>query len=102
MNEVCVEKKYLDNIGKNKEQPSGSKHTYHQYASKKGKKNWKGKDKKTRTTTQLCKDPNENFNHSNIHGYTQGKCLKIHPYLNLGNHKKYSKKKKMIALFSIK
>jgi hypothetical protein len=56
-------------MGKNKGQPSGSKKKYHQDASKEGKKKWKGKDKKTTTTTHQFKDPNNHYNHCNIDGH---------------------------------
>jgi hypothetical protein len=46
-----VQAQNLENMNKNKGQPSGSKEKDHQDASKEEKKNWKGKDNKTRSTT---------------------------------------------------
>jgi hypothetical protein len=42
VDEACVHAQYLENIGQNKGQPSGSKKKEHQKASKEGKKKWKG------------------------------------------------------------
>jgi hypothetical protein len=46
-----VQAKYLENMDKKKGKLGNSKKKYHQDASKKGNKKWKGKDKKRTTTT---------------------------------------------------
>ena len=54
INESCVQEQDLDNIGHNNGQPSGSKQKENQDTSKEGNKKWKGKDKKTTTTSHQC------------------------------------------------
>jgi hypothetical protein len=49
------------------------------------------------TTAHQCKDPNNHCNHYNIDGHTKKKCWKLHPKLNLKNHKKDAKKKNLLA-----
>jgi hypothetical protein len=102
LDEACVQAQYLENIGQKKRQPSGSKQKENQKASKEGKKKWKGgKYKKTTPIVQHSKYPKKHCNHCNIDGHTKGKCWKLHPELNIKNHKKEGKKKNLLAKDSI-
>jgi hypothetical protein len=94
VDEACVHAQYLENIGQNKGQPSGSKQKEHHDASKEGKKKWKGgKYKKTTNISQHSEYPNNHLNHCNIDGHTEKKCWKTHPEMNLENHKRDKKKR---------
>jgi len=41
MGKACVQEKYLENIGHERGQPSGSKNKEHREASKEGKNRWR-------------------------------------------------------------
>ena len=99
IDEECVQAQYLENATIKDSQVSGSKQKQNQDASKEDKKKWKGKDNNTKATAHQCKDPS---NHCNIDGYTYEKCWKLHPELNPKNHKKYAKKKNLLATNSSK
>jgi hypothetical protein len=60
MDEACVQTHYLENLGHEKGNPSGSKQKEHQEDSKEGKKKWKGgKDTKMVETAHKYKDPSD-------------------------------------------
>jgi hypothetical protein len=81
--EAYVQAKYLENTGDKKGKPSCSKWKEHQYASKEGKKKWKGKDKNMTPTAHQCKDPSNHSNHYNIDDHMkENTCWKLHPNLN--------------------
>jgi hypothetical protein len=72
--EACAHAQYLENIGKKKVKPGGSKKNEYREDSKDSKKKRKGgKYKNTKTTTHQCKDPNKNCNHYIIDEYTEEK-----------------------------
>jgi hypothetical protein len=59
---------------------------------------WKGKDKKTTTTSHKCKYPNNHCNHCNIDGRIEDKCWKLHLEFNPKNHYKDAKKKNLLGM----
>jgi hypothetical protein len=91
VDEASMQAQYLENMDEKKENPS---------SYKEGKEKWKGKDKKTTSTSHRCKDLNNHYNHCNINGHTKYKCWKLHPDLNPKNGKKDAKKKNVLILDS--
>jgi hypothetical protein len=51
-------------------------------------------------TTHQCKNPKNHCNHCNIDGHIEEKCWKLHPEMNLKNHKKDAKKNNLLVMDS--
>jgi hypothetical protein len=58
------------------------------------------KGKENNNTTHRCEDPNNHYNHCNINGHIEDRCLKLHQEMNLKNYKKDTKKKNILVVDS--